>query len=450
MKSLDKRFRSSLMLYNIVLFVYYLFIRIAAFFHPKAQKWVVGRKGLLQKIVNDFEKIEQRIKDKKRKVIWVHVASLGEFEQGRPIMEALKKQHPNCVLVLTFFSPSGYEIRKNYPVADFVYYLPLDSKRNAKVFVEAIQPDLVVFVKYEFWYYYFQTLKQRNIPIFIISAIFRPEQHFFKWYGSLFRALLEYCEHIFVQNEESLELLQGIGLEKVSIAGDTRLDRVFENSEAAKAVPIVEAFKGKSTLWVAGSTWSKDEEILAHFFAQKQKENLPTHPKSAVHRQPSTVSHLIIAPHEINEKHLLQIEKQLTVKSVRYSNSSSEMGFETEDFQVLIVDNIGLLSSIYQYANYVYIGGGFGAGIHNTMEAAVFGVPIFFGPNYRKFQEAIDLIEVGGAYSIEGLEDLTLKVKRLEESEAFYKQASKLSRDYVLKYKGGSELILKVLEGYLE
>ncbi|MFK7908533.1 MAG: 3-deoxy-D-manno-octulosonic acid transferase, partial [Chitinophagales bacterium] len=285
MKSLNKRFRSSLLLYNIVLFVYYFILRIAAFFHPKAQKWVAGRKGLLQKVAGDFEGLEQSIKDKQRKVIWVHVASLGEFEQGRPIMEALKKQHPDCVLVLTFFSPSGYEIRKNYPIADHVYYLPLDSQKNAEAFVGAVKPDLVVFVKYEFWYYYFQTLQQRNIPIFIISAIFRPEQHFFKWYGSLFRVLLEFCEHIFVQNKESLQLLEGIGIEKVSIAGDTRLDRVFENSQAAKVVPVVEAFKGNSTLWVAGSTWSKDEEILARFFEQKEKAK-------SVHRPSSTVSRL--------------------------------------------------------------------------------------------------------------------------------------------------------------
>ncbi len=453
--------------------IYQTFIRMAAVFNPKAQKWVAGRKGLLQKVKVDFGELKRVENGEKRKTVWLHAASLGEFEQGRPIMEGIKKRYPNCILVLTFFSPSGYEIRKNYTVADYVYYLPLDSRRNAQQFVEALKPDLVVFVKYEFWYYYFEALKERNIPIFIVSAIFRPNQHFFKWYGSLFRALLEYCEHIFVQNEESLQLLQNIGMEKVSIAGDTRLDRVFDNSQTAKQIPIVEVFKGDAKLWVAGSTWSKDEEILAQFLTDTKNEHGDSVAQRDFERRDGEVERsiggagreverfvenggkgvdnycFVIAPHEIHEKHLLQIEALLTVKSVRYSNCSEETDFEGEDIQVLIIDNIGMLSSMYQYADYVFIGGGFGAGIHNILEAAVFGVPIFFGPNYEKFQEAVDLIEGGGAYCIEGVEDLVLKVRELQENEVLYKEASTASRAYVLKNKGGSELILKVLSGYL-
>lgn len=487
MNSFNKRFRSSLLLYNLVLMIYQTFIRMAAVFNPKAQKWVAGRKDLLQKVKADFGELKGMENGEKRKVVWLHAASLGEFEQGRPIMEGIKKRYPNCILVLTFFSPSGYEIRKNYAVADYVYYLPLDCRRNAQQFVEALKPDLVVFVKYEFWYYYFEALKERNVPIFIVSAIFRPKQHFFKWYGSLFRALLEYCEHIFVQNEESLQLLQNIGMEKVSIAGDTRLDRVFDNSQTAKKIPIVEAFKGDSRLWVAGSTWSKDEEILAQFLTGVGNEHGDTGTQrdferedgdltgvgnerrggemernieerdrkkeiflgNSVNRPWSIVHRFVIAPHEIHEKHLLQIEALLTVKSVRYSNCSEETDFEGEDIQVLIIDNIGMLSSMYQYADYVFIGGGFGAGIHNTLEAAVFEMPIFFGPNYEKFQEAVDLIDRRGAYCIEGVEDFTLKVRELEGNEGLYEQASRASRAYVLKNKGGSAEILKVLSGYL-
>lgn len=446
--SLNKRFRSSLLLYNLVLMMYQLTIRIAAIFNPKARKWVVGRKNWRQKLKADFDRLKRGKNGKKCRVVWLHAASLGEFEQGRPIMEGIKKRHLDCILILTFFSPSGYEIRKNYGVADLVYYLPLDSQRNAQDFIEAVQPDLVVFVKYEFWYYYFEALKQRNVPIFIVSAIFRQNQHFFKWYGSLFRTLLQYCEHIFVQNEKSLQLLQKIGIEQVSIAGDTRLDRVFENSQTAKKIPIVEAFKGNHSLWVAGSTWAKDEEILAQFVQSSKNQNSVNHQSSPVPRPPSSVLRLIIAPHEIHEKHLTQIEALLIVKSIRYSHCSEQTDFEKENIAVLIIDNIGLLSSIYQYADYVFIGGGFGVGIHNTLEAAVFGMPIFFGPNYGKFQEAVDLIEVGGAYAIEGVEDLTLKVKELEGSEGLYEKVSLASRAYVLENKGGSDLILKELEGY--
>ena len=437
--------------------LYQLVIRIAAIFHPKAKKWVLGRKNWLQRVKVDFSELKRMENGEKLRVVWLHAASLGEFEQGRPIVEGIKKRYPNCILVLTFFSPSGYEIRKNYAIADCVYYLPLDSQRNAQQFIEAIKPDLVVFVKYEFWYYYFEALKERNIPIFIISAIFRPNQHFFKWYGSLFRVLLQYCEHIFVQNEESFQLLQKIGIEQVSIAGDTRLDRVFDNSQSAKPIPIVEAFKGNYSLWVAGSTWRKDEEVLAEFLTWRNAERRDAETQRVfrkeqqilpVHRPPSAVHHLIIAPHEIHEKHLSQIEALLPVKSIRYSHCSERTDFEGENIEVLIIDNIGLLSSIYQYADCVFIGGGFGAGIHNTLEAAVFGVPIFFGPNYRKFQEAVDLIEVGGAFAIEGVEDLTLKVKELAANETLYENASRASREYVLKNKGGSELILKVLMRY--
>ncbi len=435
MQPTHKRFRSSLLLYNIALYTYYWMLQIASLFHPKAKKWIGGRKNLFQKIRSDFEEVPHTSNDKKRKVLWVHAASLGEFEQGRPIMEALKKQHPDYLLVLTFFSPSGYEIRKNYSIADYVYYLPLDTQQNAQTFVEILQPQLVVFVKYEFWFHYFEALHQRKIPIFVISAIFRPQQHFFKWYGTLFRSLLHYCEHIFVQNEQSLQLLQQVGIRQVSIAGDTRLDRVFENSQSAKKIPIIKQFKGKHKLWVAGSTWQKDEEVLAHFFASD--------PIGGNYR-------MVLAPHEIGEKHLQQIEHLLEGKSIRYSLCNEAMDFESTGIGVLIIDNIGMLSSIYQYADYVYIGGGFGAGIHNTMEAAVFGKPIFFGPKHDKFQEAIDLIDIGGAYSIGGWEDLHREVMKLEENPVLYEKACQVSREYVVAHKGGSSLILEVLNEYIE
>lgn len=434
MKPIYKRFRSSLLLYNIGLYTYYWILQLASLFHPKAKKWIGGRKNLLQKIQSDFENIASTSNGGKRKIIWVHAASLGEFEQGRPVMEALKRQHPHSLLVLTFFSPSGYEIRKNYPVADYVYYLPLDTRRNAQTFVEILQPQLVVFVKYEFWFHYFEVLHQHKTPIFVISAIFRPQQHFFKWYGGLFRSLLQYCEHIFVQNESSLQLLQQIGIQQVSITGDTRLDRVFENSQLVNKFPIIEQFKGQQRLWVAGSTWQKDEEILAQFFSSSSI--------GGNHR-------MVLAPHEIGENHLQQIENLLEGKSIRYSKYDTAIDFENTNLKVLIIDNIGILSSIYQYADYVYIGGGFGAGIHNTMEAAVFGKPIFFGPNYHKFQEAIDLIRLGGVYSIEEWEDLQKEVIRLEGNPMLYKQVCQISRKYVMAHKGGSSLILEVLSEYM-
>jgi 3-deoxy-D-manno-octulosonic-acid transferase len=395
-----------LWIYNIGIACYGILLRIAAVFNTKAKLFVEGRKNI-------FSKISERMKDNERP-IWFHFASLGEFEQGRPVLEQLKLTYPNQNIIVTFFSPSGYEIRKNYALAA-VFYLPLDTKANAERFINLVNPKLAVFTKYEFWHHYFQTLKAKNIPLFLISGIFRPDQLFFKSYGGFYRNMLKAVTHFFVQNEESIQLLKEIGIKQVSLAGDTRFDRVYENAQTPKVLTEIESFCGQSPVIIAGSTWLPDEKILIALTTKYPYWKF------------------IIAPHEIGEDHIHQIE-QLFPKAIRFS----AIGKDNNPSSILIIDNIGMLSSLYQYGRLAYIGGGFGVGIHNTLEAAAFGLPVIFGPIYNKFQEAKDLINIGAAKSITTADELTAAFETFKDDE----NASALARNYVVDKKGATELIV--------
>jgi 3-deoxy-D-manno-octulosonic-acid transferase len=394
---------------------------VVALFNTKAKKWVTGRRHI-------FENLEVAVAGNKN-IIWMHCASLGEFEQGRPLLEKLKSQYPDYKFLLTFFSPSGYEIRKNYQGADWIFYLPMDGARNAKRFLEIVNPSLVIFVKYEFWYYYLKKIKYRNIPLLLVSALFWKEMSFFKWYGALQRKMLSRFDHLFVQDETSKKLVDEIGLGNItSISGDTRFDRVIDIAEKAEPVAAIEQFTGINPVIIAGSTWPEDEIIL------KQAMNAIDNPSLK----------LIIAPHEISEKHLAAI-KELFPSSIRLSQN---LQFEISNFklQILIIDNIGLLSRLYKYATITYIGGGFGKGIHNTLEAAVYGKPVVFGPVFHKFKEAADLIQKGGAFSTDSAEHCTAVFKRLLTEKEAHANACASSRNYVYSNRGATKKIIDFIQ----
>lgn len=403
-------------LYNIAIFFYSVFIRIFSVFNEKAKLFVAGRKN--------WKKTLREQTDQNAKYVWFHCASLGEFEQGRPVIEELKKQFPEYKIALTFFSPSGYEIRKNYDLADIVVYLPLDTKSNAAAFLNILQPEKAFFIKYEFWYHYITELKKRQIPHYAISAIFRENQQFFKntpW-GLWYRKILFQFDHLFVQNETSAQLLKNIGLLNITVSGDTRFDRVAAIASAAKEISIVEKFKGNSLLVVAGSTWKPDEELLVEFI------NHNSHVK------------FIIAPHEVSVTNMNRIQQLLKRPAILFSNTKNA---EPDTFQVLIIDSIGLLSSLYRYGNIAYIGGGFGVGIHNILEAATFGMPIVFGPNYKKFKEAVELISEGGAFAITKFDELEHTFNQLISDKKVLNNTSDISKNYVAKNVGSTEVIIK-------
>ena len=381
-------------IYIISIFLYSILIKLASPFNLKARQISKGRGKV-------FAELKAKIKHD-RPIIWVHCASLGEFEQGRPIIEAIKNEYPQYQILLTFFSPSGYEIRKDYTLADYICYLPADTKNNAEKLIGLVQPELVFFVKYEFWYNYITELKKRNIPLFLVSAIFRENQLFFKnsLWGKWYRQMLFGFDHFFVQDEQSVLLLGKIGVHNVTKAGDTRFDRVAEIARSGKNISLVENFKGTDQLVVAGSTWKPDEELLIQY--------IQTHPGTK----------FIIAPHETKKANIDRLMILLKNTAICYSQATNETIINK---QVLIIDTIGLLSAIYKYADLAYIGGGFGVGIHNTLEAAVFGMPIVFGPNYLKFQEATSMVNLGIAYPISDynslqtiLEDLLTDTKNLD------------------------------------
>lgn len=410
----------STLFYRLGLSAYTLGIRFAAFAGlSKAQQWTQGRRHI-------FRALQQAFAYNQAPVLWMHCASLGEFEQGRPLLEALKQKHPNYKILLTFFSPSGYEIRKNYAHADWVFYLPPDSKKNAQQFLQIVQPQLAIFVKYEFWYYYLTQLKDQQIPTYLIAAIFRSNQPFFKWYGQLFRTMLHAFKHIFVQNEASLKLLHQVDYKNITIAGDPRLDRVLAIKAQAKRFPIINQFCTQNNILVGGSTWPADETILAEF-AQM-------HPNYK----------LILAPHQIDEPHILQIEQTFqNSTTLRYSQQPDEAALAQA--QVLIIDNIGMLSSLYSYGNMAYIGGGFGAGIHNTLEAVVFHIPICFGGNYHKFNEAKELLKIGVAFEVQSVTDVSNIAQQIQKEEAATAIAKK-AQDYIQHHKGATDIILKHLK----
>ncbi|MEO8404278.1 MAG: glycosyltransferase N-terminal domain-containing protein, partial [Chitinophagaceae bacterium] len=364
-----------------------------------------------------------------QKVIWMHCASLGEFEQGRPLLERLKIQYPDYKFLLTFFSPSGYEVRKDYKGADWIFYLPMDGAKNARRFLEIINPSLVIFVKYEFWYYYLKKIKYRNIPLLLVSALFWKEMSFFKWYGGLQRKMLSRFDHLFLQDEASKKLIDDIGYSAItSISGDTRFDRVIEIAEKAEPIPVIEQFIDGNKTIIAGSTWSEDEAVL--------KQTMETI------NDPSLK--LIIAPHEINEKHLASI-KEFFPTSVRLSQHLT-FNIQPSTPNILIIDNIGLLSRLYQYAWVTYIGGGFGKGIHNTLEAAVYGKPVIFGPTFHKFKEAADLIKNGGAITISNAEDCIKVVKELLENPEKQAASATASGKYVNARRGASAKIIQYIQ----
>lgn len=415
----------SKLLYNLFLLLYSVGIRVAAIANPKARKWISGRRNI-------FATINQQLSTHNQQPVWMHCASLGEFEQGRPLLEALKASHPQQKIVLTFFSPSGYEVMKDYTGADHVFYLPMDSMIHARRFLDAVNPSLVLWVKYEYWFYYLGEIKKRNIPTILVSGIFRPGQPFFAWYGGIWKKMLQTFNHFFVQNNASKELLATIGItQNVSINGDTRFDRVLEIAANFTEVAHIAAFCGDSQVIVAGSTWDEDEIELLHFVKVNQQVKF------------------IIAPHEIDAAHIKEVKAEFP-DSILYSELSKADPTRQDPPtypHVLIIDNIGMLSRLYRYATVTYVGGGFGAdGVHNVLEAAVYGKPVVYGPVYEKFDEAIGLIEAGGAITIDGPVKLETVLQNLLHNEQERKKCGEAARGFVERHTGASTKIIQYIQ----
>lgn len=415
------------MIYNIVIYFVLWGIAIASLFNEKVRKMWRGEREA-------FKILKQKV-DPNAKYIWFHAASLGEFEQGRPLMERIRKDYPQYKILLTFYSPSGYEVRKNYEGADIICYMPVDTRLNAIRFLRLVRPVMAFFIKYEFWSNFLHILKHRNIPTYSVSSIFREDQVFFKWYGRSYAGVLKCFTRFFVQNEESKRLLEGIGITAVDVVGDTRFDRVLQIKEAAKQLPICEAFRtGVASsqsaevplhdfkVFVAGSSWPPDENIFIPFFNEHKDWRL------------------LIAPHVIAEEHLKLILSLIKGKKVvRYTQTTPE---EAAEADVLIIDCFGLLSSMYNYGDVAYIGGGFGVGIHNTLEAAVWNMPVIFGPNNKKFQEALGLLKSGGGFEINTYEDFSGLMSSLMNDETFLKQAGDKAGAFVAHLAGATDKVL--------
>lgn len=401
-------------LYNLAIYLYDLVVHIVAPFSRKPRKMMKGH-WVVYRLIR-----QQR--EKNADYIWFHAASLGEFEQGRPLIEKIREKYPNYKILLTFFSPSGYEVRKDYQGADIVCYLPFDKPRNVKKFLDVSRPCMAFFIKYEFWKNYLDELNKRRIPVYSVSSIFRKKQIFFKWYGGTYRHVLRNFDHLFVQNEASKRFLSKISVNSVTVVGDTRFDRVLQIREAAKLLPVVEKFKGSATTLVAGSSWPGDEDLFIEYFN--------AHPEMK----------LIIAPHVIDENHLVEIIDKLKRPYVRYSKANEQ---NVQKADCLIVDGFGLLSSIYRYGEIAYIGGGFEDGIHNTLEAAVYGMPVVFGPKYQKFLEAVQLIDAKGAFTVKSYEELSRLLDRLIEDPAYLKEIGDNAGSYVLGNSGATDRILQ-------
>ena len=403
--------------YDLIMSLYAGIIRLVGLRYEKARLWSEGRRDL-------FSRMREKI-DPRERIIWLHVASLGEFEQGRPLIEALRESHPEYRILLTFFSPSGYEIRKNYAGADYIFYLPIDTRKQVRQFLDIAHPEVVIFVKYEFWLNFLTELRRRRIRTFVVSAIFRRNSVFFRFYGGLWRKALKTFEVLFVQNEESKTLLAGLGYPNAIVAGDTRFDRVAKIAREAKQVPMIERFKGDKPLFIAGSTWGPDEELLIPLMNDNPELKF------------------VIAPHEMDEGRIERLMRETRGGAVRYTQCDDKTSFEGK--QLLILDTVGLLASAYGYASWGYIGGGFGVGIHNTLEAATFGLPIAFGPKYEKFKEARDLVAIGAARSITTYEELRAWFAPLRDDEKHLTKSSRLARDYTLSHQGATETILKTI-----
>ena len=402
------------MIYNLAMYLLELGVKLAALFSDKPAKMVKGHRDA-------FDLLKSKI-DRNSRYIWFHAASLGEFEQGRPLIERIRKEYPQYKILQTFFSPSGYEVRKNYDGADIVCYLPIDTPSNVKKFIDLANPCMVFFVKYEFWQNYLNALSKKDVPVYSVSSIFRPGQIFFRWYGKSYQQVLKTFAHLFVQNEESKQLLAEIGVKNTTVVGDTRFDRVLDICAAAKQLPLVQKFKGNALTFVAGSSWGPDEDIFIKYFN--------AHPEMK----------LIIAPHVVNDSHLKEIEAKLQRSCIRYTKATEE---NVEQADCLIIDCYGLLSSIYRYGEISYIGGGFGVGIHNVLEAAVYGIPVIFGPNNKKFREAQHLLANKGGFEINGYEDFELLMNKFLTDEAYLKQSGQAAGNYVKGNAGAMEKIMK-------
>ncbi|NLJ42685.1 MAG: 3-deoxy-D-manno-octulosonic acid transferase [Bacteroidales bacterium] len=403
-------------LYNIGILIYTFAARILSPFSGKARLWTSGRKDWEKRLGKNVNPLNTNL--------WIHCASLGEFEQGRPLMETIKRSRPDIKIILTFFSPSGYEIRKNYNVADYVCYLPADSPGNAAKFISLVNPAAVIFVKYEFWNNYISLLDKLNIPLYLVSGIFRPGQHFFRWYGKFFRRMLLRFTHIFVQDSRSAELLRNAGIEKVTVAGDTRFDRVVEIAASAKEIPGIEKFRGTERLVMVGSSWWQDEEIIARYI-REHAGNLKW----------------VFAPHEIDIPNIGRLEKLLGQDVVRFSDFNGS----GNGARIMIIDNIGMLSSAYRYAHIAVIGGGFGKGIHNILEAACWGIPVVFGPNHKKFREAVEMIAAGGAGTYSNYDDFRRIIDGWLADENSYRLSAGNALEYVRKNTGATSVIMSKL-----
>ncbi len=407
-------------LYNTGVWLYTLVIHISTLFKPKAKLWVHGRRNWRYKLKNDLKKTEGF------ELIWVHCASLGEFEQGRPLIESIKSQFPDHKILLTFFSPSGYEIRKNYEFADVIAYLPHDSKQNAIDFIKISNPKTVIFVKYEFWLNYLFELQKNNIPTYLISAVFNQHQPFFKWYGSVFRKALKCYKSVFVQDNHSLTLLKSLNIESGIVCGDTRIDRVLQIKNEVKSFTSLENFSNNNFVIIAGSSWPNDEAILIPVFAELKKLDKKMK--------------LILAPHETERNHILLIEKLLNEYSLTYSLYTKTNDITETD--VFVIDTIGILSAAYRYGKVAYIGGGFDNGIHNILEPAVYGLPILFGTNHKKFIEAQQLLISGGAFEIRDKKSLHNAFMNLINDQNSFAKASLKASEYVQNAKGASQKII--------
>ncbi len=427
-------------MYNIIIYLYLAGVAIYSLFNEKVRKMWRGERTAVALLK---EKV-----DPKAKYVWFHAASLGEFEQGRPIMERLRSEHPEYKILLTFFSPSGYEVRKNYEGADIICYLPLDTPANARRFLRAVRPVMAFFIKYEFWYNYLHILRHRQVPVYSVSSIFRPGQIFFRWYGRQYSRVLKCFTHFFVQNKQSRDLLHTLHLDNVTVTGDTRFDRVLQIKGQAKTLPVVEHFcqytiaddpddvitayagsKRPKGVFVAGSSWPPDEDLFIRYFLDRQ---LFGYGKWK----------MIIAPHVIDESHLQQIEQKLSgLKVVRYTQAKTDISIERAD--VLIIDCFGLLSSIYRYGTVAYVGGGFGVGIHNVLEAAVWGIPVLFGPNNERFQEAQGLKAAEGGFEVSDDASFAGLMDRFRQDSDYLDAAGKSAAQYVTAHAHATAKILK-------
>lgn len=409
-------------LYNIAIYVLSLAMQLGAFWDTKIKKGVEGR-------ANWRNRLAAALPQDRKKTLWIHVASLGEFEQGRPVMEQIKKQHPEWHIVLTFFSPSGYELRKNYPQADTIVYLPLDTPANARAFLDEVQPDLIIFVKYEFWANYLLEAQHRRIPVWLIAALFRPDQYFFQWYGAWGRRILACFTHFFVQNQASADLLHGIGCTQTTLAGDTRIDRVLDIAAQVPDNDIVAAFAQHHRVLVVGSSWEKDEDLLMAALQHPDLANLK----------------VICAPHEPSRAHVTRLLTRLGNAAVAYSATTPA---QAASYRWLIIDNVGMLNTLYRYGHWAYIGGGFGTSIHNTLEPAAFGLPVIFGPKYHKFEEAKQLIQRQGFFSVHDANFLQQTLITLQQETAA-QSARAAIQQYLRENCGGTALILQFVQRYL-